>query len=86
MMPILAGNNEKEQGMKHTHHSPIEPRWSALCLCIALTFSAAPLSRCFRLSVEGHDPPVEWNSERLWRALEIGDQGVEVLYTCVLPR
>ena len=30
--------------MKHTHHSPFEPRSGALCLCIALTFSAAPLS------------------------------------------
>ncbi len=44
MMPILAGNNEKEQGMKHAHHSPSEPRSGALCLCIALAFSAAPLS------------------------------------------
>lgn len=44
MMPILAGNNEKEQGMKHTHHSPSEARSGALCLCIALAFSAAPLS------------------------------------------
>ena len=30
--------------MKHAHHSPIEPRSGALCLCMALTFSAAPLS------------------------------------------
>ena len=30
--------------MKHAHHSPFEPRSGALCLCIALTFSAAPLS------------------------------------------
>ena len=30
--------------MRHTHHSPFEPRSGALCLCIALTFSAAPLS------------------------------------------
>ncbi len=30
--------------MKHAHHFPFEPRSGALCLCIALTFSAAPLS------------------------------------------